>query len=319
MENQQAQKSGSNKTVHIVYIIIILLLLGGMGFFVNKAMHPKDSVEYVTLDSEMNSLESEYAQKIEELSMKEQELEQLKGDNEEANRRIEEREAEIKKMKAELESAIKNKKFSQAELAKAKTKIAELESSNTRFIATIDSLYGVTRVLTAEKDQLSSDLESEKQTTATLTKQKDYLQGKFQIGSLLQTNNISAIGVKGKGSGKEVETNRIKRLDKIRVSFETGVNNVIESGVVNLYLRILSPKGEVLYNEGQGSGTIKNAEDNSSLKYTKKIELTYNNTNKKVSVYWSQGVYQEGNYTAEIYQDPGYKIGFTRFELKGGM
>ena len=319
MENQQPQKSGSNKVMHIVYIIIIILLLGGMGFFINKSLHPEKSKEFITLDNEKNTLESDYMQKVEELNIKEQELEQLKGDNAEANRIIEERQAEIQALKADLEKAIKSKNYSAGELQKAKSKIADLEASNARFVKTIDSLYGENRTLTAEKEQLSTDLQSEKETTQTLTKEKNYLQGKFEIGSLLQTNNLTAIGVKGKGSGKEVETNRIKKMDKLRITFETGDNKVIESGVVNLYLRVLNPKGEPLYNEAQGSGTLKNAEDGQTIKYTKKIELTYNNSNKKISVYWSQGVYQEGFYTAEIYQDPGYKIGFKRFELKGGM
>jgi hypothetical protein len=131
----------------------------------------------------------------------------------------------------------------------------------------------------------------------------------------LKLATVSVVGIKAKSNGKEVETKRVKQVQQLRITFETGENKVLESGTLPLYIRIINPKGETISVADQGSGTFKAADDNSNIQFSKKADIDFQNTNKKVTVYWGSNITAEGKYKVEVYQS-GYLIGRGETELK---
>jgi hypothetical protein len=117
------------------------------------------------------------------------------------------------------------------------------------------------------------------------------------------------------GKQKEKETDKAKKADLIRVSFDLDDNRISESGEKIIYICILDPKGNVV------SNSVSN-----KFKTNTGIEKPYTTT--KTIAYKQgekvQGIstdfkpltdFEKGDYKVEIYH-MGYKIGSETVALK---
>lgn len=308
-----SENNNSRNPINLVLLGLCILLGVTCAVLAYKVMNPQKSVEYITLKDEKEKTEVDYQNTLKSLDATTQELESMKGKNDELDAKIAERESKINELKTQLSAIAGKSKKTEADKAKMQSIITELQKQNADYLVQINTLVEEKKILVEKNTKLETDLSSEKETTKKLSNEKQFLSGKFELGKLLQTNNIFATGIKTKGSGKELETNKINRLDKIRVCFETGDNKVIDSGPVTLYMRLIGPNGTTITQESMGSGVTK-LQDGTDVQYTKSVNFEYTNSSKKICIYWSQNLYTEGKYNAEIYQN-GYKIGTTSFTL----
>lgn len=301
----------SNKKRTMYLIIIFLLLLTNIvaGYFMLNSN--KDNEK---LTKEKIELQSEYDQLQLDLNAQISNLEEMKGQNAELDAIIEEREQEIKDQQAKISKLFKQKNFTASELKKAKAMISSLEVQNASFMQQIDSLNSVNVQLNQDKSNLQTELSSQKDVNTELEDKNDYLDKKFELGSVLRADELTIVGIKVKSNGVEKEIPRIKRIEKIKVCYQTGDNAVRESGEVKMFLRILNPKGETLYNEANGSGSFKNKEGE-DLRYTKLASFDFAGTNKNVCIYWTQELTEQGVYKALVYTD-GYLVGESTIEFK---
>jgi uncharacterized coiled-coil protein SlyX len=299
MENNQA----GNKKIYMA-IIALLLLMNGVAVYLlwSENKEKKDVIETkVQLEEEFKSLTANFDAKV-------LELEGLKGQNAELDSVISAQQVEIDRQKQQIQSLFAKGKMSASELAKAKEMIAQYEVTIADMKAQIEALVKKNELLTNENQQLSTDLNAEKQTTILLGEQNKGLSKKVELGSLLQLRNIEVLGTRKKGNGKEVTVKKGKQVESMKISFETGENKVLENGPLSLAIRIINPKGETITVADQGSGSFKLADSEEVVQYTKKADFDWTQSNKKVVVYWSQGVNLEGTYRVEVYQS-GYLIG----------
>jgi predicted nucleic acid-binding Zn-ribbon protein len=310
MSEEQSKGNNTNK----ILIAICILLALGCAFFAYKTFNPKNSVEYITLLDQKQNLDTDYQTTLKTLDESKSQLAALQGQNEDMDKMLEERETALNNLKAQYETLNKKANKTSADKSKMQAIIDELQSQNKSYLEQIQKLAEEKKILIEENTKLSTDLTSEKETTKKLTTDKTYLQGKFELGKLLKTQNIIAVGVKAKSGGKEIETNKINKLDKIKVCFETGDNKVLDPGNVTLYLRLINPQGNTIVQESMGSGIIK-LSDGTDAQFTKSVDFAFQGASKKMCIYWSQNIYTEGKYKAEVYQS-GYKIGETSFDLK---
>ncbi|MCS6818361.1 MAG: hypothetical protein RMJ53_01060 [Chitinophagales bacterium] len=305
MENQK-----SNKGIYIAAIVVLLLLNGVLGYllYVNNS-------EKKDLEIAKQELDNQYQSVLTELEARKAELEQYKGKNAELDSIVAARQAEIDKYKTEIESLLRKGKITQGELAKARQLIEKLKQENKELQAKVEELIKVNEMLTQENQQLGKSLEEEKRTKEAIAQEKENLSKKVTLGSLLKLSNLKVSGINLKNNGKEDETSRLKKVDKLKISFETGENKVAEKGIIKLYVRIINPKGETIAVRDQGSGTIKLADTGDEVQYSRVAEIDYQQTNKKVNIDWTSNINIEGTYKVEIYQS-GYLIGKGEVTLK---
>jgi len=305
MENNQ----GNKKNIYIAIIALLLLINGAAIYLLWNENKGKKEVESAKM-----ALDADYKNLTVELEQKSQELELLKGHNTELDSIITVQQSEIEEQKKKIGGLLSKGKLTSTELAKAKEMIAQYEASIADLQRKIDQLTQENQKLTSENQQLNSDLVTEKGTTANLKQQNEGLSKKVALGSLLQLRSMQVVGIKKKSNGKEVEVNRVKGTESLRISFETGDNKVLENGPLSLYVRIINPKGETISVADQGSGTIKN-EAGENIQYSKKADFDWNQSSKKVVVYWSQNIKDAGTYKVEVYQS-GYVVGKGEVVLK---
>lgn len=307
METNQGE---GNKKLYIGIILVLLLLNAGTLYLYLTTNKAKTDIS----DQKM-ALESDFKNLTDTLDSRKMELEQYRGKNAELDEQITAKQEEIEQQKKTIAGLFAKGKMTGKELAAAKEKLAEYQVSIDELKKKVEELTQQNEQLTNQNQQLSTDLNTEKQTTSQLSEQNQGLSKKVALGSLLQLQGLQVTGIKKKGNGKEVDVKKLKQVESLKISFETGENKVIDAGNLSLYVRIINPKGETISVADQGSGTLKLAESGQDVQYSKKADIDYSQSNKKVSIYWSQNLNVAGTYKVEVYQS-GYAIGLGQVDLK---
>jgi DNA repair exonuclease SbcCD ATPase subunit len=319
--------------VTAIVIIALLALLGVNAYLLIANRQQKQTIEekqetISEMEVAMAELDKEYKLALEELEAK-------KGENEELNQIIEQQQAELKAQKNRIESSIRSGKNSTSELSKARKQIQELIAQKDAYLVRIKELENnlellkqETVALTSEKEELKTTLAetetkaAEKEKVLTEEKQrleeeKSTLSDKVAKGSILNARNITVTPAKIKRSGKEDDTKYASKVEKLVVCFDLDKNMVTSSGANKVLVRILTPLGETIYVESQGSGEFANQSEGGKVaRYTTSKSFDYNNEAVKLCVDWLvQTPLTKGQYTAEVF-NKGYKIGSQTFSLK---
>jgi len=305
MENNE--QSGSKK-IYLAIIAVLLLINGVAGYLLfseNKQKQEK-SAEIAKKDTEFTALNQQF-------ETAKQDLEGLKGKNAELDAIITERQATIEKYQIQLAEAQRKGNLTAGELSKFKGMVSSLQAENASLQTKVKELENSNQELSSKNLAITTDLEKEKQTTASLSEDKANLAKKVEIGSLIQPQNLTILAVHKKSNGKEVTEKKAKNTDYLKISFGTGENKVLEKGNLPIFVRIINPKGETI-SVGE-SGKLKLAENGEEVQYSKKADIDYQQTSKNVIIEWSQNIKDPGTYKIELYQS-GYKIGNGSVDLK---
>ncbi len=215
-------------------------------------------------------------------------------------------------------NAIEIKKLlnTQWEYYKIKKKLDRLQVISQGYVRQMDSLYAVNRELAEENIRIKEEFNIERRRVAQLTQVKDDLTDIVEQAAVLRTFNLSATGFRQRGSSREVETDRYRRVEFIRVCFTLAENSVIESGNKNIYLRIAAPDGTVL---------VKGRDDEYSfmhqgekLQYSIMTVADYQNQNLEICLDWNKRETQdlvEGVYNIDVFHNDS-QIGQTSLFLR---
>jgi hypothetical protein len=291
-------------------IIAALLLIAIAALYFVYSGH-KDNND---LTAEKSQLDSSFHSLSDTLDLRKTQIEQISGKNVQLDSTIAAEQALIEKERSQISVMLTKNKMSRAELDNAKKMLSEYKVSLSSLQKQFDELCIQNKQLTNDNAKLSSDLTSEKNTTAALNELNNGLSKKVTLGSLLQLANVEVDGIKQKTNGKEVTVKNIKAVESLRLRFETGQNMVLAPGHLFLYIRIINPKGETISVADQGSGNLTLTETNTQVQYSRKADFDWNQANKKIVVYWKQNITSAGTYKVEIYQ-AGYLIGKGEVKL----
>jgi len=119
-----------------------------------------------------------------------------------------------------------------------KKKLARLQIISQGYVRQMDSLYTINQALTVENTELREEVKAEQQKSRNLTMEKAQLTEKVEEASILRTYRVTAVGIRSKGTSKEIVTDKAKKVDKIKVCFTITQNTVIPAGLKTSYIRI---------------------------------------------------------------------------------
>lgn len=141
---------------------------------------------------------------------------------------------------------------------------------------------------------LSTKLSKEK----VISSKKDEL---ISYASKLPLSNFLLKGFKVRESGKEIETDKASRIDRIKVYFDVNESMISESGDKTIYMVIKKPSGETV--------TFSNKPTNVFLYNKKKIlasdKLTFKYDKEKMQTLefvWDSEDFGRGDYIMEVYE-----------------
>ncbi|UTW64269.1 hypothetical protein KFE98_09060 [bacterium SCSIO 12741] len=305
-ENMQPPSGSSNTTQKILIGLIVLSLFGNLylGF---ALMEAKD--QNTALSGQNTELNTEKNQVEEELYGMLAQYDSLTVDNDSIK-------AELDMEKAKVEELIQKVKNGNWTIYKLKKETESLRKVMKGFVHTIDSLNTANQELIAENQQIKTDLGEERQRSKDLSEEKKRLESKVKIGEQLNTVFMESYAQRVKSNTIHKRTDKASKTDKIKTCFTLNENELTKPGKMMVYVRIVSPGGQVL--------TLSDDRDNmfefEGVRglYSVKKEVLYENKEVDVCLYWEVDVEKElkpGKYIVHAYAKD-YEIGVTEFTLR---
>ena len=290
----------NHKRINVILVIVIILILGLTFYFGNQsrdvAVVEESNVE---LQTKLDSILSEY--------------EKIKSEYGDLNAQLTEKDSAFLAQAEEIKALI----ASQADYRRIKKKLELLQNQGKEYVHMLDSLFVVNQQLTAENKEIKQTVTRLSEEKESLTQEKETLAEKVTVAAKMKAYNVSLKAVNLKSGGKkEEETNKAKKVKKLKVNFTLGENSLISSGEMNIYARISLPDGRVLVLGKGDSYSFTN--DGKLLQYTIKSSVNYENKAKAMEMEWdlrTGDVAVAGEYTVQLFTEADY-IGQAKLILE---
>ncbi|MDR2206026.1 MAG: hypothetical protein LBE36_07710 [Flavobacteriaceae bacterium] len=224
--------------------------------------------------------------------------------------------------KQKIETILKKNKITEAELEEAKRLMKDISKSMIEeYQKRVDHLQEEKQKLLDEDAETENLLKELNEKIAELERsRKDinirYIQEKSEsdrktellsYASSLTLSEFDLQGVKVRNSGKEVETDKASRIDRIKVSFTVNENQIAETGKKELYIIVRQPDGSVCAFQNATTGSF--VSGNQKYNYSDKLILDYvKGEEKKVELEWNGEDFQRGDYVLEVYENNQKKV-----------
>ncbi len=302
-KNQQPQKD--TKKIYILLTVILLLIATNVFLWLQK---DKAEVKVEQTNTEKSRLQDQ-------LNQLEIELNEATANADSLNESLLAKDEELKNKVAQLQNALRRGSLTANELENARNEIDQLRYYIKKYQTEIFELKKENELLASENTDLKKSVVAEQQKSSSLLNENIGLSNKVAVASLLRTSSIQAKGIRLRSSGKEVETDREKVLEKIRVDFIIADNPVASQGARDFYLRIINPDGKVLVVTDATDSKFR--ADGEDLQYSAKLNANFENkAGQAYSIYWNKSsTLKDGTYKIILYAD-GNSIGETKLAIK---
>lgn len=288
-----------NKKVIIPLIIVIVILIGGVGYLYNSLQkHQEESEkmqELAALDKqEMENEYQQFANQYGEMRTQitnDSIIAQLTAEQERTEKLL----AELKQVKSD---DIK-------EITRLKKELATVRAVLRSYVYEIDSLNRLNQSLTAENVKVKGQYEEATKQIEGLNTEKASLSQKVAIAAQLDAVSIVATAINKHGKS----TNKVNKAKNIQLNFSIAKNVTTAGGMKNIYVRIMTPNGTLLGNEGYFSY------ENKELACSMKKTVEYNGQETPVVMYLNvTQTLLPGTYQVSIFAE-GNMIGSKSFVL----
>ena len=289
-----------NKKIWIPTIIVVLILAGATAYlFINLNKQKEENAAIKELaEIDKKEMENEYQQFAQQYSeMKTQ----INNDS-----IVAQLTAEQEKTQRLLNELRRVKSTDAREITRLKKELATVRAVIRSYVMEIDSLNKVNANLTQENTRVKGQYEAATRQIEGLSSERRSLSEKVAIAAQLDATGISLVAKNKRGKA----TDQIDKATTLQVSFNITRNVTAASGVKDIYVRIMSPTGNLL--NGAGSFSY----ENRTLQYSMKRSIEYNGEETPVTLFWnvSQALVA-GTYQVSIFAD-GNMIGSRSFAFK---
>ncbi len=228
MENEN-----KNTGIKIITGILAVLLVIAGAFAIKLYNQEKNTKAELTKEKQvvlkdLKQMVSKYDAVIEENNLKDTDLNQARD-------RIQVLIDSVETMEADI-----------SVLRRYRDEVYKLKKEREFLFTQNDSLRGMNKMLAMRVDSTTYELEVEQMKRDSLSMEKNKLAEKVALGSSLSASKLRGTGVIQRNSGKLVENDRARRVDKIRACYTVPQNRIAEAGDKELYVQILDPKDQVL-------------------------------------------------------------------------
>lgn len=296
MENER-----NNSSLKAIVVVLALLLAGSLAYIFKMTTDSK------TMQTELTKEKSEKASFLAE-------LEDLKASYDKA---LEENTTLSDDLEAEREKVInliadlKKSKGDAVSMQKYRNQYNDLNSKMKKLLAENDMLKKQNQTLTSERDSTVVVLGAQKRFNDTLVVQNENLAKTVEKASKLSIMNLRTQAIKVRSSGKQVDTDKARRADQLKVCFAIAANEIAKSGNKTYYVQIIDSKNNVL-----GDKKIQNFGE-MTLTYSFITTVAYDNKAVDVCEFLDgKGKdFEKGTYFVNIF-DQSELVSKTSFSLR---
>ncbi|MCH7411413.1 hypothetical protein MM239_18630 [Belliella sp. DSM 111904] len=302
LEKDNSKKSENGKNILII-VLIILVIISGIKLYYDSVDRNKKSEEIIVLSEENDEINKRLDSITYQLDLRIKEIEKLGGDisslEEIREQLIAERNSDRKRSTEEIDALNKRINSYTSVLQEKDKEIINLREMNQQ--------------LFSENQELKSSQADIEEKVVQLNIKKEELEEKVNIAARLRAENIVIAAVNSRGRERE-DGFRNRQLDRLKISFNLADNKVAPKGPRDIYVQIIAPNNQPIFDIARGSGTF--LIDGREEFYTVHQDILFDNTGQSVSYFYEKGSkYASGTYEVRIYAD-NYQIGTGKFEVK---
>jgi len=304
-EKTSPEKKDQGKNI-IIIVLVLLVIISGIKLYTDYVDRTKKSEEILLLSTENNDLNKRLDSVTYQLDLRILEIEKLGGDvkslEEVRDQLIAERNTSRQRSSSEIVALNEKIKSYNGMIVQKDQEILELRAMNQQ-------------LFTENQDLKTTQAEIEEE-VAQLNIQKEDLQAKVNVASMLKAENIeiSAVNSNGKERVETTKDFKNRQIERIKVSFNLADNKVAEKGPRNIYVQVLAPNAQPIFDVAKGSGTF--MMDGAEKFYTVKQDVIFDNTEQELTFFYEKGTdYTSGIHQVKIFVD-NYEVGSKTFTVK---
>ena len=177
----------------------------------------------------------------------------------------------------------------------------------------IERLKKVNEQLFEENKEQKIEINNLNSTISNINQSNKKLEEKIEVASRLEILDFEVIGIFRNGSEKE-NSFRNRSLDRLSINLTLNGNDLAKIEVVDVYISIEKPNGEIIYDISKGSGTF--TYEKREEFYTIKEDILVDRSKKELSInYIKNQEFDKGLHKVHFYTNE-YKIGSGEFLIK---
>jgi hypothetical protein len=216
--------------------------------------------------------------------------------------------------KQKVESLINDLKKSNGSMASLngfRAKYNQLEGKMQSLLAENDMLKKTNQNLLVQRDSTVVVAQNQKKSNDTLNVKNKNLEEKVTKASRLVVTNLKTLSIKERKSGKQIETDKASRANKLKISFSIAANEVASAGEKMFYVQVIDSQNNVL-------GEKKTEEFGSeTLTYSFVTKVEFNNQTVDVTELLDNNgkEFEKGTYFVNVF-DKNQLTSKTSFALR---
>ncbi len=288
------------KRNNIILGILGVLLVGAVAFLGISLKRERDANEdmreLAALDKK--EMENEYQQFADQYSEMKTRI-----NNDSIIAQLTEEQLKTQRLLAELK---KVKSDDAREITRLKKELATVREVLRSYVLEIDSLNRLNQKLQATNEELRVSNEEATRKIEGLSSERISLTEKVAIAAQLDATDINLTAKNKRGK----TTKEISKAKTLQLNFRIAKNVTATTGLRTLYVRIMTPAGNIL----GGSGSF--PYENKTLQYSIKRTVEYSGEEMPVTMYWDVAeALSSGTYQVSIFAD-GNMIGSRSVAFK---
>lgn len=210
-----------------------------------------------------------------------------------------------------LRDSVQDMEANVALIARYRREVSNLKAEKEQLFKVVDSLSNQNQRLITEIDSTNNMLLERTRISDSLQVQNQSMASKIDRAAQLKVSNLRGEGVIERNSGRLVENDRTRRVDKIRTCFTITPNALASSGEKDLYVQVYNPNNELVGDQ------IAVQHEGGVMVYSAASQVYYENDELDVCVLANTNEERltEGTYKVLVYEGPNL-IGATSFSLR---
>tara|TARA_B100002052_G_scaffold298337_1_gene331535 strand:- start:1253 stop:2131 length:879 start_codon:yes stop_codon:yes gene_type:complete len=177
----------------------------------------------------------------------------------------------------------------------------------------IEKLKKLNEQLFEENKEQKVEINTLNDKITNINRSNKKLEEQIEIAGRLEIKDIEIVGVFRNGSTK-INSFKNRSLNKLIVNFTVLENSLSKIEVLDIYLRIIKPSGQVVYDISKGSGSF--TFDKRELFYSIKDEILIDKSEMTYNIeYVKSEEFNKGEYQVILYTN-NYEIGRSEFIIK---
>ena len=304
-EVENNRKSNGSGIIIFLSVLAVLLAIAG-GLLLREMLKARYETQIANLQvreiaderdiliGQLDDLDGRYAQ----LSKEHEDLRQLF----EAERR------RASQLRAQLQGV---GPIGKGEAMPIREQIEQLEDQLANYEDQIAMLLEENETLSIENAQIRSNLAQAHVYNQELEVEKEKLQEKVNIASLINISNVDVMALRERRRWDE-PTVSARRADKLSICFNLNRNMIAEPGERDFYIRIIDPNNEVLTKSQEDIMPF----EGETIQYSLKETVDFQNVSMDVCTEWEQDKrFDRGYYSVVVFCE-GNEVGYKLFELE---